>query len=83
MVGVYSLPGFIMKANTQTVHMPPTKAPWAAKEQAGLLSHKEVCRVLHNQNSSVIPAGISSDGSQPQHTDPVLTLPGNPQETQT
>lgn len=38
--------------------------------------------VLHNQNSSVIPSGISPNGSQSQHMHPVLTLPCNPQETQ-
>lgn len=31
MVGVYSLPGFITKANIQTVHMLPTNVSWAAK----------------------------------------------------
>lgn len=32
MVGVYSLPGFITKANIQAVHMLPTNVSSAAKE---------------------------------------------------
>lgn len=55
MVGVNSLPGFIMKANIQTVHMLPTNVSSGRRNRLGWFP---IQNYMHNQNSLVISSGI-------------------------
>lgn len=53
MVGVYSLPGFIMKANIQTLHMLPTNVSSAAKGTGWVaFPHTNVCNAAQSEELS-------------------------------